>query len=105
MWMIDPRLLCRKHLLGEHKELHMLAGCLSKGKSITGYINKGLLEPQNMISRHQEICIEMIRRGYDHRSPIVVHYSPVHGHVDKEKSIRDLKERCPECGIRIEALK
>lgn len=22
MWMIDPKLLCRKHLLGEHNEIH-----------------------------------------------------------------------------------
>jgi hypothetical protein len=22
MWMIDPVLLCRKHLLGEHGEIH-----------------------------------------------------------------------------------
>lgn len=29
MWMVDPKIMCRKHLLGEHLELHMLAGCIN----------------------------------------------------------------------------
>jgi hypothetical protein len=32
MWMVDPRLVCSKHLLGEHVELHMFVGCLLKRK-------------------------------------------------------------------------
>jgi hypothetical protein len=23
MWMVDPRIMCRNHLLGEHAEIHM----------------------------------------------------------------------------------
>jgi hypothetical protein len=28
MWMVPPKVMCRKHLLGEHVEIHMLAGSL-----------------------------------------------------------------------------
>ena len=35
MWLVPPSHMCRKHLLGEHVELHMLLGTLKKGKSIT----------------------------------------------------------------------
>jgi len=26
MWMLNPKALCRKHLMGEHVEIHMLVG-------------------------------------------------------------------------------
>lgn len=36
MWNINPRYMCRKHLLGEHVETHMLVGSLRKEKSVQG---------------------------------------------------------------------
>jgi hypothetical protein len=41
MWMVWPELMCRKHLLGEHVEIHMLLGALNKGHRVQGFINKG----------------------------------------------------------------
>lgn len=64
--------MCRKHLLGEHLELHMLVGSLTKGRSIQGFLDNGLLEPQNLISRHNRLVKEMIFRGYKHNSPIKI---------------------------------
>ena len=43
MWMVPPSKMCRKHLLGEHVELHMIAACLRLGKSIRGYVETGLI--------------------------------------------------------------
>lgn len=34
MWMLPTAGMCRKHLLGEHVELHMLLGSLRRGKNI-----------------------------------------------------------------------
>ena len=34
MWMIDPTMLCTKHLLGEHVELHMFVGTINKNKKL-----------------------------------------------------------------------
>lgn len=100
MWMIDPRLMCRKHLNGEHYEIHMLAGHLRAGHSIKGYLEKGLLEPQNMKQRHDELAAEMVRRGGNHKSPLVVDFDCPKGNVYQWVSMRDLRWRCPRCVCR-----
>src|SRR5262245_23421826 len=66
MWMVDPRKLCDKHLLGEHVELHMLVGSLRKKKTLTGFLEGGLVELHSIRSRHQELIAEMTRRGFRH---------------------------------------
>jgi hypothetical protein len=44
MWGIDERFMCRQQLLGEHVEMHMIAGSIKRGKSIEGYTLNGLIE-------------------------------------------------------------
>lgn len=100
MWMVNPSLMCRQHLLGEHVELHMLLSCIKRGKSIDGYLDGGLVEPQHMISRHALLVAEMERRGYKHSSPLNESFGPC-GEVDREANLRELKERCPRCRARI----
>ncbi len=99
MWKVSPELMCRKHLLGEHVEMHMFLGTLSKGKSIDGYVRSGLVEVHNIKARHDELAQEMVRRGYRHNSPM--ESSPIlaskKGVVDVEKNCIELQSRCPEC--------
>lgn len=112
MWNVDPKLLCRKHLLGEHLECHMFYGTLKKGISVEGYLCKGLLEIHNLEKRHDELAKEMSRRGYKHHTPwpeekvgIGCRYQPYEincGKVNTEENIKTLKERCPECRKRME---
>ena len=98
MWMIEPRLLCRNHLLGEHFEIHCAVGNLHKdGKWATYLTKQGYLEPQNFKQRHDEIVIEMKQRGYNHKSPLEVDVGFLVGHVDRRISMRDLKNRCERC--------
>jgi hypothetical protein len=73
IWDIDPRLLCRNHLLGEHSELHAIWNILTRGKK--GYAAhpetkrwQGKLKALFIV--HEEIVQEMRARGYDHRSPL-----------------------------------
>ena len=47
MWMVDPKIMCRKHLLGEHVEHHMFVGTINKRISIVGYLRDNLLLAQN----------------------------------------------------------
>ena len=101
MWMIDPKFLCRKHLLGEHVELHMFAGTIKKKSSLKGYLEKGLVEPQSIVHRHKALAKEMRNRGYNHRSPLSNFDIPCLGKVDIAKSINDLINRCGECSSRI----
>jgi hypothetical protein len=107
MWLVDPQIMCRKHLLGEHLELHMFLGSLQKGKSVKGYIDKDLLQPRSLFTRHQELEIEMKRRGYTHNTKMnsnlvfnVIHSLPedqLNHIIDKAKSLRVLLSRCEEC--------
>lgn len=96
MWMVDPKIMCNRHLLGEHAECHMLAGTVGKGKSIAGYLKNGFVEPQNVGSRHDKLAREMKRRGFRHNSLLNI-YLRIEGHVDLNKSSGDLRKRCEKC--------
>lgn len=103
MWMVDPKLMCRKHLLGEHVELHMIVGAINKGKDLTGFLVGNMLEPNTIIQRHYELALEMTARGYNHKSPLVPmlygvmpskHQDIV---IDRNAAHLDLINRCEEC--------
>jgi hypothetical protein len=73
VWDVPASELCRKHLLGEHRELHGLWNILLLGKK--GYSRHpetlrwdGKLGALRI--RHQELVAEMRRRGYRHNSPL-----------------------------------
>jgi hypothetical protein len=104
-WHVDPRLLCRQHLLGEHVEHHMLIGCLSKGKSIEGFIRDGLVAVHTIVERHDAVAAEMVRRGMNHKKPLpkgaqALLYEA--GHVDPEANRKELARRCTACRERQE---
>ena len=69
MWMVDPRLMCRSHLLGEHKELHMLVGSVRIGRSLRGHIERGQFELASLPARHAALAAEIERRNWNHMSP------------------------------------
>lgn len=103
MWMIDPKKLCRKHLLGEHGEIHKHRHNFVKGHKIGG--RKGQIEPMSMQERHDELAKEMLMRGYNHKSPYtqpnLSHYDLDGFIVDREESEKDLSSRCSDCRERI----
>jgi hypothetical protein len=75
IWDIDPALLCDRHLLGEHRELHAIWSILTTGK--TGYAKhpetvrwRGRLAALH--ARHDAEVEEMARRGFRHASPLDV---------------------------------
>ena len=80
----------------------MFLGALLKGKSIKGYVDNGLVEVHNIINRHNELAEEMIRRGYNHKSPAQECNLWECGCVDSEQNIVELHRRCSECRKRIE---
>lgn len=69
MWMSDPKTLCRKHLLGEHFELHKFYHMFIKKRDMSTRIKRKQIFPEKMKERHDELVDEMIRRGYKHNSP------------------------------------
>lgn len=73
IWDIPTSRLCRKHLLGEHRELHAMWAILTQDKK--GYRKhpetirwEGKLAA--LYNRHEEQVKEMIKRKYTHRSPL-----------------------------------
>ena len=97
MWNINPMILCRKHLLGEHLEMHMFIGTIKKGISIKGYINKGLVEVHNIINRHDILVEEMLKRNMNHKSPIEIIELWTEGYVNIKENEKDLFKRCRDC--------
>jgi hypothetical protein len=73
IWDLDPAVLCRSHLLGEHRELHGLWNILTLDRQ--GYRShpetrrwEGRLRA--LYLRHDALVAEMRRRGYAHASPL-----------------------------------
>lgn len=99
--MVDPRIMCRKHLLGEHVEHHMFVASINRGLSLTGYLDGNLLEPESLGSRHAALVEEMLARGYAHSSPLPeVRRALPSRRINREAALADLLARCPECRSR-----
>ncbi len=107
MWMCDPKIMCRQHLLGEHRELHTILGIFKKGTLIDGYIKNNCIEPRAVWRRHKELVREMKRRGYQHHTPIgyfefikaLTNVKKSHRKykINKRISKEDLLDRCDIC--------
>jgi hypothetical protein len=76
IWDVPPTILCRQHLLGEHRELHALWTILTEDRQ--GYAHhpetrrwRGKLAA--LYRRHESLVAEMERRGYRHGSPLDPH--------------------------------
>ena len=73
IWDVDPALLCRSHLLGEHRELHGLWNILVHNK--VGYsqhpeTKRWVGKQRALFNRHEALVAEMFKRGYQHHSPL-----------------------------------
>lgn len=113
MWMVDPRIMCRKHLLGEHVEMHMFLGHLKRRKKVDGYLKNNCLQMRSIYQRHEDLAKEMIDRGYKHNSPMkeldfecIYDYpnEQIYWKVQEVQSLKDLLDRCPDCRQRSRAV-
>lgn len=96
IWDLDPGLLCRKHLLGEHRELHAIWNILTQDKR--GYRNhpetrrwEGRLFALHQ--RHLALCEEMVRRGWCHRSPLVVPVELADDGLPQDRFVNTVEEQ------------
>ena len=107
--MIDPSLMCDKHLFGEHGEIHKFRPSFVKGVSINGRIAPVVqIEPMSMKTRHDELTAEMTRRKNkqyfsEYEQPDLSKYdeSKVSVKADVMSNIRDLVCRCENCKSKI----
>jgi hypothetical protein len=100
--MIDPKYMCDRHLLGEHLECHMFAGCIDKHKSLTGYVKGNLFDAASLTGRHNALAGEMGTRGFSHRSPLA-EYAGESTPIDNMWSLNELLARCSRCRTKWES--
>ena len=78
VWDIPPENLCRKHLLGEHREIHAIWTILTdnrKGYSRHPETLRWKRSLNALHKRHEQTSNEMKRRGYNHNSPLDKHFA------------------------------
>lgn len=108
MWGINPKLLCHKHLYGEHYETHMMAGTIARGYSIKGFVDSGQYDVKRINKRHNRLAKEILRRGGNHNSPLpdmtgwLDWVNAEHlGFINIETNKQELSKRCKKCRRRI----
>lgn len=80
-------MLCRQHLLGEHRELHALWLVLTgknRGYSSHPETLRWVGKQAALFRRHELLVLEMSRRGYTHASPL----DPRHATGDRRQRRR-----------------
>ena len=109
VWDIDPELLCDRHLLGEHNEIHTIWSIITN--DLKGFSNhpetmrwRGKLKA--LYLRHAATAREMERRGFQHKSPLDESLATGKAVQDElkdsiESQERLLSEKDPDCAERI----
>jgi len=74
IWDISPRLLCQKHLIAEHRELHAVYSVIlnsKKGYSKHPETLRWYGKLPALYKRHELLVSEMKKRNYKHKSPLI----------------------------------
>jgi hypothetical protein len=107
IWDINPKYLCRVHLLAEHRELHGLWNILTKHEGKGGYSRhpetlRWVGKQKALYLRHEILVEEFKRRRYSHLSPLEKKFAIGSGSqdifintIEEQKII--LKEKSCEC--------
>jgi hypothetical protein len=107
MWMVDPRIMCFKHLCREHCEVHRLVANLRKGRDVRSYLLRQVLDISSIYARHKELEDEIMARGGKLNSPLsaaeCIAFARWYGSttVNIGRSLADLSDCCKECRRKI----
>lgn len=107
IWDIEPKNLCRKHLLAEHRELHGLWNILVIHNCSGGYARhpetlRWVGKQRALWIRHELIVKEFFVRGYCHHTPLdekeAIGLSKQHDFINPLNEQREiLKEKKCDC--------
>lgn len=103
MWMVDPNTMCDKHLIAEHHETHVFAGRIRKRMPLDGWLAKNMLEPAALQARHDDLADEMVLRGFNHDSMLVIcpedylSADQLAVRIDRNTAEVELHSRCAAC--------
>lgn len=110
---VDPRLLCRSHLLGEHRELHAIHNIVVRlqskdshptGSRPIGYaghpeVRRWVGRLDALRWRHVLLKLEMLRRGWQHNSELTVEDYGVSMPPPWDDQLSALKAKGCECSV------
>ena len=101
MWMLNPKIMCRQHILGEHNEIHKHLPSLLKGINIDGrYKDKPQIQLRSIFDRHFELSQYMNHKSllpYNDYLLIRNYSKYFNVKVDLRYNFWDLWLRCPKC--------
>lgn len=103
MWMVNPRIMCNKHLGGEYAEFYKHKWTFENKHKKDKYIENNCLEPRSMQKRHDELVEERLRRGLKAKGTFIapdISYLPEHQQnhtIDVEMNLKLLIDKCPDC--------
>lgn len=113
MWMVNTKILCKKHLLKEHDDIHFFINEIARGISLHNYVYNNKLEMQSLRNRHEEITREMASRAMEHTTPLpVLSWSCVeevfediyHKRINARDTFKELLKTCKTCRRRADQL-
>ena len=75
IWDIEPKCLCNKHLVAEHRELHGLWNILTIHGGEGGYSKhpetlRWVGKAKALYLRHENLIVEFTSRGFKHNTPL-----------------------------------
>ncbi|MCM8780600.1 MAG: pyrimidine dimer DNA glycosylase/endonuclease V [Candidatus Omnitrophica bacterium] len=107
IWDVEPKRLCRNHLLGEHRELHAVWSILTNNKKGYSCHPETLRWKGKLLAlyfRHQSLAKEMKKRGYIHKSNLERRFASgsriQSSFVDSHKRQREIL-RNKNCGCKV----
>lgn len=103
---VDPRNMCREHLLGNHNECHQLLGYLRAATpdsaaltKLFGHAARGQIDLTQLEDWHDRLADEMERRGFNHDSALDVSLTvPIGDGSVTASATNKLPDRCGQCG-------
>lgn len=98
MWFISPKLLCSRHIRGEHQECHCAYKAYTSGNfNCKGFVN-GLVDFIRLKDRHDELVAEMKARGWKHDDlEIIENVNLESAPININHNLDELKIRCKDC--------
>ena len=111
IWDLEPKYLCQKHLIAEHRELHGIWNIITQDK--IGYsrhpeTKRWVGKLKALYQRHEQLVAEMKKRGYKHDSPLDKSLAKGKGIQDKylhTKHQQKLILKQKPCGCFVKKLK
>ena len=110
MWAVHPKVMCKKHLMEEHNNLHKFVNMIKRDSDLTKYKVNNYLDPKAIPHRHGLLTKEMERRGISHVSPIsardiytkYMNWNLVRIKLDSYRDVNELYDKCFQCRRRMD---